>query len=134
MELMARAETTGGHFTFMVNDVAPGAGPALHRHGGEDEMYFILDGTFRFRLGDDVVPAPPGAFVYIPKGTQHCFQNTSDTTGRFLVMFTPAGMERYFEAQAGLPAGTMDSAEHRRVAQANGMEVLGPPLAVTHPV
>jgi oxalate decarboxylase/phosphoglucose isomerase-like protein (cupin superfamily) len=116
------------------NEVPPQAGPALHRHGNEDEMYYVLEGTFRFKLGDRIEAAPPGAFVYIPKGTPHCFQNVGDTTGRFLVMFTPGGMERYFEAQASLPPGGMDTDEHRAVAQANAMEVLGPPLAISDPL
>jgi len=53
---------------------------------------------------------------------------------RFLVMFTPAGMERYFEAHATLAPGGMDSDEHRAEAAANGMKILGPPLSVTDPL
>jgi mannose-6-phosphate isomerase-like protein (cupin superfamily) len=134
MLLKARAESTGGSFSLLENEVAPKAGPALHRHADEDEMYVVLEGTFRFKLGERIEPAPQGSFVFIPRGTPHCFQNVGDTPGRFLVMFTPAGMERYFEAQATLPPGGMDSDEHRAVAAANGMEILGPPLSVTDPL
>jgi mannose-6-phosphate isomerase-like protein (cupin superfamily) len=134
MLVKARAESTGGSFSLLENEVAPQAGPALHRHAHEDEMYVVLEGTFRFKLGERIEWAPQGAFVFIPRGTPHCFQNVGDTPGRFLVMFTPAGMECYFEAQAALSPGGMDTDEHRAVAAAAGMEILGPPLAVTDPL
>ena len=63
----------------------------------------------------------------------HAFQNVGDAPGRFLVMFTPAGMERYFEQQASLPPDAMQSDEHRALAHSHGMEVLGPPMSVTDP-
>jgi mannose-6-phosphate isomerase-like protein (cupin superfamily) len=134
MWLKARAETTGGTFSLLENVVPPGAGPPRHRHHDADEMYVVLEGSFRFELDDRIEPAPTGAFVFVPRGTPHCFQNVGTTDGRFLVMFTPAGMERYFEAQASMPPGSMDSDEHRSVAAAHAMEVLGPPLAVRHPL
>lgn len=134
MLLKARAESTAGNFSILENEVPPLAGPALHRHQHEDEMYVVLEGLFRFKLDGRMEQAPPGAFVYIPRGTPHCFQNVGDTLGRFLVMFTPAGMERYFEAQASLPPGAMDSEEHRAAAAAHGMEILGPPLSISDPL
>lgn len=133
MLLKARAETTGGTFALLESVVPPGAGPPRHRHHDADEMYVVLEGTFRFELDDRIEPAPVGAFVFIPRGTPHCFQNIGATEGRFLVMFTPAGTERYFEVQASFPPGSMDSDEHRSVATAHAMEVLGPPLSVRHP-
>ena len=108
MLLKAEAERTGGHFTLLENEVPPKAGPALHRHGNEDEMYYVLEGTFRFKLADRIELAPPGAFVYIPMGTPHCFQNLGDEPGRLLVMFTPSGMERFFRAKAELLPAPME--------------------------
>ena len=134
MTIKARAETTGGSFATLENVVPPREGPPLHRHGREDEMYFILDGRLRFKLGDTIHDAPTGAFVFIPRLTPHCFQNTGDAPARILVMFTPAGMERFFEQQADLAAGPMDTDAHRALAQQAAMEILGPPLAVSDPI
>jgi mannose-6-phosphate isomerase-like protein (cupin superfamily) len=134
MLLKAQAGTTGGHFTLLENEVPPKAGPALHRHHNEDEMYYVLEGTFRFKLADRIELAPPGAFVYIPKGTPHCFQNLGDEPARFLVMFTPSGMERFFEGTASLPPGPMDTDAHRTIARDCAMEILGPPLAISDPL
>ncbi|MDO8392581.1 MAG: cupin domain-containing protein [Actinomycetota bacterium] len=134
MQLKADADTTGGRFTLLENEVPPKAGPPLHRHHSEDEMYYVLKGTFRFKLADRIELAPAGAFVYIPKGTPHCFQNVGDEAARFLVMFTPAGMERFFKRTADLPPGPMDSDAHLAVARDCAMEILGPPLAVSDPL
>jgi quercetin dioxygenase-like cupin family protein len=134
MTVKARAETTAGSFAAVENLVPPLQGPPLHRHEREDEMYFILDGHLRFKLDGVMHDAPTGAFVFIPRGTPHCFQNIGDTAARILVMFTPAGMERFFEGQANLPPGPMDTDAHAALARENGMQILGPPLAVTDPL
>jgi hypothetical protein len=67
--------------------------------------------------------------VFIPRGTPHCFQNVGDDPARLLAMFTPAGMERFFEGAADLPPGSFDSAAFRTVAHRAGMEIVGKPLA-----
>lgn len=52
-------------------EAAPGEGPPLHFHETQDEWLYVLDGTFRFRLNDEVVPAPAGTFVFIPHEVPH---------------------------------------------------------------
>ncbi len=134
MTIKARAEATGGSFAAVENLVPPKGGPPLHRHGREDEMYYILDGHLRFKLGNTIYDAPTGAFVFIPRRTPHCFQNIGDTAARILVMFTPAGMEQFFQDQSELPSGPMDTEAHHTLAQQAAMEILGPPLAVSDPL
>jgi hypothetical protein len=48
-------------------------------------------------------------------------------------MFTPAGMERFFEGQAALPAGPVDPNAYRAAAHSAWMQVIGPPLAASDP-
>ena len=78
MTIKARAETTEGTFSALENVVPPKEGPPLHRHGHEDEMYYILEGHLRFKLDGTIRDAPAGSFVFIPRGTPHCFQNIGD--------------------------------------------------------
>ncbi|MBO3748450.1 cupin domain-containing protein [Streptosporangiaceae bacterium NEAU-GS5] len=124
----ARGKDTGGSFTALENEIAPLQGPPLHRHPGEDEMYYVLDGLLRFVAGEREFEAATGGFVFIPRGTPHCFQNVGAAPARLLVMFTPSGMERFFEAQATLPPGPIDQAAFHEIAALAAMEVLGPPL------
>lgn len=129
-----RSEDTDGSFALLENLIAPGEGPPLHVHGAEDEMWYVLDGHFRFRVDERILDAPAGSFVFVPRGTAHCLQNTSDAPARLMVMFTPAGMERFFEEHATLPAGPIDPAVYREIARRSGMSVAGPPLAESDPL
>jgi quercetin dioxygenase-like cupin family protein len=123
-----RGEGTGGRLTALENVVAPGDGPPLHRHAAEDEAWYVLEGELRFRLGDETADAPAGTFVFVPRGTPHGFVNAGEGPARILVLFTPAGMERFFDRFAELPAGPPDPGAFRELGAAAGMEVLGPPL------
>jgi quercetin dioxygenase-like cupin family protein len=131
--LKAHAGNTGGVFTLMENEIPPGTGPRFHRHAAEEEMWYVLTGRFRFRIDEEIVPAPAGTFVFVPRGIAHCFQNVSDRSARILVMFAPSGIEGLFMKLAQLPAGPIDAQVHSAVAQEYGMEIIGPPLADSHP-
>lgn len=132
--IKAATAQTGGTFTLLENRVPPRQGPPLHVHAREDEMWWVLDGHFRFRADLEVLDAPSGSFVFVPRGTNHCFQNIGDEIGRILVMFTPSGMERFFEEHADLPPGLVDPAVYRAIANRNWMDVVGPPLGESDPI
>ena len=125
---------TGGNFAFLEVTIGPQDGPPQHVHAHEDEMWFILEGHFRFLADGQLFDAPKGSFVFVPHGTAHCFQNLGTEPSTILVMFTPAGMERFFEQHAQVPAGPVDPDVYREIAANNWMEVVGPPLAQSHPV
>lgn len=129
----ARGNQTDAALTVFENVIAPGDGPPFHTHAGEDESWCVLDGELRFRLGDDVARAPAGSFVFVRRGTPHCFQNIGAQPARIIVIFTPSGMERFFDRFATLPADPVDPDAFRRIGAEVGMDVVGPPMAVTHP-
>lgn len=132
--IKARTETTAGSFAMLEVVIGPRQGPPQHVHAREDEMWYILDGSFRFIADDRIFEAPQGAFVFVPRGTAHCFQNLEDHPSRILVMFTPSGMERFFEDHARLITDTVDPDLYREIAARSWMEVTGPPLGESHPL
>jgi quercetin dioxygenase-like cupin family protein len=134
LTVKVRGAQTGGALTAFENVVAPGEGPPLHRHAREGESWFVIEGRFRFRLDDTVHDAPAGSYVFAAAGTPHCFQNICETPARLLVSFTPAGMETFFDRFAELPPGPIDPAVFAALGREAGMDVLGPPLAVSHPL
>ena len=129
----AHTWNTNGALTVFELVVPPKQGPALHIHTREDEMWYVLDGHFRFKAGDAMMGAPTGAFVFGPRGTPHCFQNVADTPGRLLAICTPSGVERFFEQYAELP-DPGDPEAFNAIAHANWLEFVGPPLAVSDPL
>jgi quercetin dioxygenase-like cupin family protein len=130
----ARGEQTAGALTTFESAAAPGEGPPFHRHLREDEAIYVLRGTLRVRLNEDVLGAPAGSFVFMPCGVPHAWQNVGEEPALLLVLFTPAapGLERFFERAAELSDDTRAGAFETFASDA-GMEVLGPPLAQSHP-
>ena len=43
----------------------------LHIHHDAIESFYMLDGTCRFRVGDDIVTAGQGSFLSVPRGATH---------------------------------------------------------------
>lgn len=130
----AHGEQTAGAFTAFESAAAPGEGPPFHLHLREDEMIYVLEGRLRVRLDETIREAPAGSFVFFPRGVPHAWQNGGESRALLLVVFTPAapGMERFFARAAELPDDTRADAFGTFAGDA-GMEVLGPPLAQSHP-
>ena len=103
MTLKATGVMTGGRLALLENLTAPGGGPPPHVHTREDEFFFVLDGSFEVRIGEDVHTLGPGGYAYVPRGTVHNFRNVAETPSRILVGFTPAGMEGFLR-ESGRPA------------------------------
>lgn len=68
------------------------AGPGAHDHE-DDDVFYVLEGTVSILVGEEWIDAPRGAFVLIPGGMTHDFQNRSDTRAGFLNVSVPGGFE-----------------------------------------
>jgi mannose-6-phosphate isomerase-like protein (cupin superfamily) len=75
-------------------------GPGAHSHA-EDDVFFVIEGTMSFLLGDRWVDAPRGAFVLAPGGTTHDFENRSDERAGVLNLSVPGGFEQEMPGIAG---------------------------------
>ncbi|HEU4495563.1 MAG TPA: cupin domain-containing protein [Flavobacterium sp.] len=42
-----------------------------HKHDHEDEMFFVVDGSFTIEFRDRAVTLNKGEFIIVPKGTEH---------------------------------------------------------------
>lgn len=67
-------------------------GPGAHSHE-EDDVFFVIEGTMTFLLGDRWVDAPKGSFVLAPGGTTHDFQNRSAERAGVLNFSVPGDFE-----------------------------------------
>lgn len=99
----ATAETTGGAFDCFESFMQPGApGVPEHVHDEADEIFYVLEGEIRYKLGDSILNASAGAFAYVPKGTPHTWLNVGAGVARMLTQFMPGGMRGLFEATSPL--------------------------------
>ena len=108
--IKAATRQTSGSLTVLEFLIGPGQGPALHTHLREDELWYVIEGDFRFKAGGAMLRASTGGMAFGPRGTPHAFQNVGDTPGRLLVVTTPSGLERFFEEFAALIRSCRNSA------------------------
>jgi mannose-6-phosphate isomerase-like protein (cupin superfamily) len=69
--LKATGEETGSSIGFLGASSAPETASPRHIYHDRDELFYVLKGEFLFLVGERQVSAPPGTFVFIPRGTVH---------------------------------------------------------------
>ena len=74
---------------------------------------YILEGRYTFWVGDRVLSAEAGTFVFLPRDVPHCLRVEGDTPGRLLQLTLPAGLEEGF-AEMGRPPPPRCSRRRRR--------------------
>jgi quercetin dioxygenase-like cupin family protein len=121
-------------WTFLESRMAAGHAPPLHLHRSEDEAFYLLEGSMRFRSGDDVFDVGAGDFVVVPRGVPHAFVVGPDGV-RALQVATSESLAA-FVTDAGEPArqpvppepGPIDREALVRAAGRHDMVVVGPPM------
>ncbi|TCC12280.1 cupin domain-containing protein [Kribbella soli] len=133
--VIVKADTvqTNGSLTVLELLIPPNDGPPAHTHLREDEVWYVVDGDFRFKAGDAMLRASTGGLAFGPRGVPHAFQNVGDSVGRLLVITTPAGLERFFEQSDEL-SRPPDPEELAAIAYATWIEFSGLPLALSDPL
>jgi quercetin dioxygenase-like cupin family protein len=96
IRLIARATDTDGRLTVFEQTTPAGWGPPRHVHANEDEIVYVLDGTYEVSLGDERRTVSAGGCAILPRGIPHGFRNVGETPGRFVCVITPGGLEEYF--------------------------------------
>ena len=117
VRFLAWSEETGGGFSFVEHPIPPKTLVApLHLHEREDEYSFVLEGRMGAKLGDNVVYAEAGDFVFKPRNQWHTFWNPDEIPCRILEIISPGGFEHFFEAFATLLAGTFEPEQLTKLA------------------
>jgi quercetin dioxygenase-like cupin family protein len=101
MVVKVRDEYTAGAYSIHDNTIpagAPGPRPHIHRH--HEEAFYVLEGELTVRVGPRTIIAPAGSFVVVPRGIVHQPSNPGAQPTRFLLIFSPAGMDHFFEEAA----------------------------------
>lgn len=90
---------TAGQYSVSEWWLAPHSdGPGAHDHEFNDEVFYVLEGTMSFLVGDRWVDAAKGSFLRIPARTMHDFKNTTHEKAGVLNFFIPGGFERNMPA------------------------------------
>lgn len=120
--------------TLIEGDLGAGHAPPLHLHHHDTESFYVLSGSVRFRVGEDLFEAEPGDCVLVPSGLAHAFR-IGENGARMLMMSSSPLLARFMtaggEPAVGSSAPLVSRAAFDRVIQlaaAFDMTVVGPPL------
>ena len=62
----------------------------LHVHHADDEAWYVLEGTLRLRIGDEIHEVGSHSGALAPKGTPHAYGNARRRqAARYLLVTTP---------------------------------------------
>ena len=122
-EVHLTSEDTGGAFCLLVDQPPAGWSLPPHRHRNEAETIHILEGRFEMVVDGERSVLAPGRTIHVPCGMTHSGANLGPQAGRRLVLFSPAGMERFFlETGAAEPGADIDIAAAAASAARHGWE------------
>jgi quercetin dioxygenase-like cupin family protein len=82
--------------------VPPRFSTGRHVHRVQEETFYVLEGECEWQIGEEIVRALPGTFVFIPPGVPHNIANVTDKPARVIMTVSPPGHEHYFEELAEL--------------------------------
>ncbi len=104
-------------------------GPTLHIHFNQDEIFTVIDGSYRFVVGTETHVLTPGQTIFLPRNIAHTWIQLTEN-GRMIYMLQPAGkMEEFFSFMNNLKEKPSDAAMNK-IHAAHGMKVVGPPLSL----
>lgn len=90
--IKATAADTGGLMSIVEVTEGAGAVAPLHVHHREDEGFWILEGEVTFEVGDAVIEAHAGDYVFGPRDIPHRY-TVGPNGARMLFLMTPGGFE-----------------------------------------
>ena len=102
-------------------------GPPLHMHPKQDEIFFIMEGDYTFKVGDELYKLTKGDTIFLPRNVPHTFAQNSEK-GKMFFMFQPSGkMEDYFRKLSTFK-GQPTPEDGAKLFADHEMIVVGPPL------
>jgi mannose-6-phosphate isomerase-like protein (cupin superfamily) len=112
MVLKAYDQQTAGAYSLHENTLPAGSpGPRPHIHHQHEEAFYVVEGELTIRVGARTITAPAGSFVVVPRGVVHQPSNPGTQPTKVLLIFSPAGMERFFveAAERRIPLQAMSA-------------------------
>jgi quercetin dioxygenase-like cupin family protein len=103
-------------------------GPARHLHLDQDEWFYVVEGEFIMEVGQERMRLNPGDSILAPRKVPHVWAYVSDTPGRMLFTFLPAGKMEAFMREIAKASGP--APQEPGFWRTYDLELVGPPLAI----
>lgn len=121
------SDNDGGFAVFEQTVLSKGAGVPLHFHPEQDEMIYILEGSYRFKVGDEMFDLQTGESIFLPRKVPHAWMLTSEK-GTAHCLVQPAGKLEDFFVRLKAIDYVPTPEEIGKISAECGMTVVGPPL------
>jgi quercetin dioxygenase-like cupin family protein len=123
------SDTDGELAIFEQTSLTQGKGTPLHIHHKQDEIFYVLEGSYKFQVGDEKHDLSTGDSIFLPRKVAHAWTQVS-AKGKMNVIMQPAGkLENFFLTMAALNHEP-NQQEIAKIFSDNDMQVVGPPLKI----
>ncbi len=128
-DLKISSKDTNGQLSVFEYTGLGKTGPSLHLHLYQDEIFTVLEGEYRFVVGEATHYLKAGQTIFLPRNIPHTWVQLTDK-GKLLYFLQPAGkMEDFFTLMNSLKERP-SPAELEKMHIAHGMKLVGPPLSL----
>jgi mannose-6-phosphate isomerase-like protein (cupin superfamily) len=125
---VSTVDTDGDVYVFESIRVKEG-GPTFHLHYEQDEFWYVLEGEFLFKVGEETFTVKTGDTVFGPRQVPHAFSKVGEGEARLLMFFQPAGkMEEMFKKISEGVTKNMTEEELDNFRHEHGIKKVGPAL------
>ena len=122
-------DTNGDLAIFEQTSLSPGRGVPRHVHPLQDEVFYVIEGSYFFEVGGDKHHLTTGDSIFLPRAVPHAWIQASEK-GKMIVTFQPAGkIEDFFVTMAALKSEPT-AKEIDKIFSDNEMQIVGPPLNI----
>ena len=123
------SDTDGDLAIFEQTSMSPGRGTPLHVHPFQDEIFYVVEGSYYFQVGEDKHSLTAGDSIFLPRKVPHAWTQVSEK-GKMTVTLQPAGkLEEFFVTMSALDHEPTP-AEVAKIFTDHDMQVVGPPLKI----
>ncbi len=123
------SDTNGDLAIFEQTSLSQGKGTPLHIHNAQDEIFYVVEGSYKFKVGDEKYDLTTGDSIFLPRQVAHAWTQVSEK-GKMTVIMQPAGkLENFFVTMAALDHEPSQQ-EIAKIFADNDMQVVGPPLKI----
>lgn len=126
-DIKVSSKDTNGSLSIFEYSGFEKGGPPLHIHPNQDEIFFIVQGEYIFKVGDDTYQLNAGDTIFLPRNIPHAFAQLTET-GKMFFLFQPSGkMDDFFRVLGSLNSAPSPE-QGAKIFSDHDMKIVGPPL------
>ncbi len=123
------SDTDGDLAIFEQTSLSQGRGTPLHIHHFQDEIFYVLEGSYYFQVGDEKFNLSKGDSIFLPRKVPNAWTQESEK-GKMIVILQPAGkLENFFVTVAALDHEPTAEEMEKFFAESD-TQIVGPPLKI----